>query len=276
MRIKLENIKFSYGKKPILKDVSLQLNSKELLALVGPNGTGKSTLIKCINGLLEPQKGSIILDNRNIREMTRKEVAQYIGYVPQSYGNIFEITVFDMVLLGRKPHSKWRSSREDKIFTLKSLQLLGIENLAMRNFNEISGGQQQKVIIARALAQEAEVLLFDEPTSNLDIKHQLQVMELVSNLVGCMDISLIVSVHDLNLAARYADRIVMLKEGRIVTAGKPAAVLTVDNIKLVYDVNVEVKKENGRPYIIPLGQQKESLFLSSDKKVQERFVAAVN
>lgn len=276
MKIKLENIEFAYGKKQILKNISLQLDSKELLVLVGSNGAGKSTLIKCINGLLIPQNGKIILGGSNIKKMTKREIAQYIGYVPQRYDTVFGISVFDMVLLGRKPHVRWQSSQEDKMIALKSLQLLGVEDLAMRNFNEISGGQQQKVVIARALVQKTEVLLFDEPTSNLDIKHQLKVMELAKDLVDLLDISLIVSVHDLNLAARYADRIVMLKEGKVIAIGEPANVFTVENIKLVYDVDVRIKNENGRPYVVPLEQKAGTLFVSSNKKEDKYFAVAQN
>lgn len=252
MKIKIKNVEFSYGSTQILNNITMELLHQEALAIIGPNGTGKSTLIKCLDGLLNPQRGSVCLDDKDIKNMKRVEIAKYVGYVPQSSTSTFGIKVLDMVLLGRSPHISWRSSENDKSKALKALQLLGIENLAMKNFNEMSGGQQQKVTIARAIAQEADILLLDEPTSSLDIKHQLEVMELMKRLVKEKGISAIISVHDLNLASRYCDKVIMMNKGKIIAAGKPVSVLTAKNIADVYGVEAMVKVENGRPYIVPL------------------------
>ena len=251
MKLKIKDVEFSYGSVPILNGVCMELARSEMLAIVGPNGVGKSTLIRCIDRILRPDKGNILLDEQEIKEMSMREVAKKMGYVPQNASQAFPATVFDSVLLGRRPHIGWRSSEKDGEKVLEILELLGIEEFAMRDFNEISGGQQQKVMIARALAQEADVLIFDEPTSNLDIRHQLEVMEIIENLVHKKKISAIMAVHDLNLASRYADRVIMMYGGSIYSAGKPASVLIPENIAFVYGVEVAVKSEDERPYIVP-------------------------
>ena len=251
MRLKINDVEFSYGSVSILRDVCMELARSEMLGIVGPNGVGKSTLIRCIDRILKPDKGNILLDEQEIKEMSMREVAKKMGYVPQNASQTFPATVFDSVLLGRRPHIGWRSSEKDEEKVLEILKLLGIEEFAMRDFNEISGGQQQKEMIARALAQEADVLIFDEPTSNLDIRHQLEVMEIIKNLVQKKGISAIMAVHDLNLASRYADRVIMMNGGSIYSAGKPASVLSPKNIAFVYGVEVAVKSEDGKPYIVP-------------------------
>ncbi len=252
MKLKVRDVEFGYTSVPILKDVCIELAGSEVLGVVGPNGAGKSTLIRCIDRILKPQRGSILLDGRDINEMRLMELAKRMGYVPQSTSQIFPATVFDTVLMGRRPHLGWRSSEKDEGKVLDVLQMLNIENLAMRDINELSGGQQQKVFIARALVQEPDVLLLDEPTSNLDIRHQLEVMEIITSIVREKKISAIMAIHDLNLASRYADRIVMLNGGTIIDAGNPSSVLTPKNIKQVYGVEAVVRNESERPFIVPI------------------------
>ena len=252
VKLKIKEVEFSYASVHVLKDICIELAESEMLGVVGPNGAGKSTLIRCIDRILTPQQGSILLDEREIKKMSRIEIARHIGYVPQGSAHVFPATVFDTVLMGRRPHLGWHSSEQDVEKVVGILKLLGIQRFAMRDFNELSGGQQQKVFIARALAQEPDVLLLDEPTSNLDIKHQLEVMDIIRNLVRKKKISAVMAIHDLNLASRYADRIVMMNGGEIYDAGDAAAVLTPENIKHVYDVEVEVPNHGGRPYIVPV------------------------
>ena len=252
MKLKLNNIEFAYNSTPVLENISMELDRSEVLGIVGPNGTGKSTLIKCIDRILKPKHGTILLDEQDINKMNRMEIAKKMGYVPQSTTRVFPASVIDTVLMGRRPHLGWKSSEEDMDKVLEILELLGIVEFAMRDFNEISGGQQQKVLIARALAQEADILLLDEPTSNLDIRHQLEVMEIMTDVVKKNGISAIMAIHDLNLASRYTDRILMMNGGRIFAAGDPESVLTVENIRQVYGVDVLVKSDGERPYIIPL------------------------
>ena len=252
VKLKIKDVEFSYASVPILKDVCIELATSEMLGVVGPNGAGKSTLLRCIDRILKPQRGSILLDEREIKEMSRMELAKKMGYIPQSSAQVFPATVFDTVLMGRRPHIGWRSNEKDMKKVLETLQMLNIKSFAMRDINELSGGQQQKVFIARALTQEPDVLLLDEPTSNLDIKHQLEVMDIIKNIVREKGIAAIMAIHDLNLASRYADRIVMMNGGEIFDAGDAAAVLTPENIKHVYDVEVEVPNHGGRPYIVPI------------------------
>jgi len=251
VRLQIRNLRFSYGSTEILRDINMGLNPSEVLGIVGPNGTGKSTLLRCIDRILIPE-GEVLLDGQEISGMSRVEIAKRIGYVPQSMTGVFPATVFDMVLLGRRPHLSWRSSEEDMDKVLEMLDLMDIKDLAMRNFNETSGGQQQKVLIARALAQDVDILLLDEPTSNLDIKHQLEVMEILTELSKTKGISVMMAIHDLNLASRYSDRIIMLNGGGIRDVGDPASVLTAENIRSVYGVDVVVRNEDGKPYMIPM------------------------
>jgi len=184
--------------------------------------------------------------------MKRKDIAKTMAYLSQKTSHAFPVTVFDAVLSGRYPHRSWNSNEEDEVRVSEILKVLDLENLALRDFNEISGGQQQQVLIARALAQEANILLLDEPTSDLDIRHQLEVMETIKRLVRGKRVTAIITIHDLNLASRYADRIVMLNDGLIFAAGAADSVLTPENIAQVYHVRVLVNKVNGKPHIIPI------------------------
>ena len=259
MKLKVNNVEFSYNSTPVLENISMELDRSEILGVVGPNGAGKSTLIRCINRILKPQRGSILLEGQEIKHMSMMEIAKKLAYVPQTASHIFPATVLDTVIIGRRPHIGWRSSEKDVKKVVKVLKLMEIEDLAMRDFNELSGGQQQKVLIARALAQEASTLLLDEPTSNLDIQHQLEVMEIIKDLVAKKGISVIMAVHDLNLASRYTNRVLIMKAGKIFDAGSPCDVLTPENIRSVYNVEAEViNSSSGSPYIVPIRSVKGS------------------
>lgn len=252
MNLKVRNVSFAYSSISVLNNVCFELASREILSIIGPNGSGKSTLIKCINNIHKPQQGNILLNNEDIFKMNQIEVAKNIGYVPQISKSTFPTTVFDMILLGRRPHISWRSSEADIDKVIDTLELLGIEDFALKEFGELSGGQQQKVLFARALVQEPQMLLLDEPTSNLDLRQQLEMMTVISKLVKGKGISAIMAIHDLNLASRFSDKIVMLKEGKIFAAGEPEMVFNSNNIKAVYEIETIIKKDSGRPYIIPL------------------------
>jgi iron complex transport system ATP-binding protein len=249
--ITIKGLTFSYNSHKILDDLNVVVDDSEILGLVGPNGSGKTTLIKCIDRILKP-KGSILLDGKEIENMSRQEVARQIGYVPQSSSTPLATTVFDTVLMGRRPHISWRVTDADLDKVAEVLERLHLGDLAMRDFSQLSGGQKQKVLIARALAQEPAVLLLDEPTSNLDMKHQLEVMETVSSLVKEKNISAVMAIHDLNLAARFSDRLVMLKDGQVYAAGEPKVLLNEANICKVYGIEAMVINALGRPYIVPV------------------------
>jgi iron complex transport system ATP-binding protein len=256
MMIKLQakDMDFGYNSSKILQNVNFEIAPSKLVTIVGPNGSGKSTLIKCIDRILAPQGGSILINRKDVTKMTRMDMAKYLSYVPQSSVRIFPTNVFDTILMGRRPHIGWLGSERDEDKVWEVLRLLDIERLAMSNFSELSGGQQQKVLIARALVQEAEVMLLDEPTSNLDIWHQLDVMNIIRDVVKKKEITAIMALHDLNLASYYSDRIIMMNRGKIIAAGDPQSVITEENIAKVYRVEAAVRSLSDRPVIMPLRQ----------------------
>lgn len=249
MRLEINRVKFNYSSTAVLNNVTLGLECGEVLAIVGPNGSGKSTLLKCIDQILKPQMGCIMVDGRNIKDLGSKEVAKTIGYVPQRNGRSFPATVFDTILLGRKPHIRWAPMTKDLEVVLRVIKTLKLEEFVLRDINELSGGEKQKVIIGRALAQEPSILLLDEPTANLDLKHQLEVLRLVKEQTN-RGISAIIAIHDLNLALRYGDKVVMLDKGKVFAAGG-LEVLSPENIESVYDVKVRVIKDSESILVIP-------------------------
>jgi len=257
MRLEVKGVQFSYKSVPVLKDVCLEVGEGEMVSLVGPNGSGKTTLLKCIGRILKPKKGVILLNGDELGRISSKEFARILGYVPQSSPSSFPLTVFETVLLGRKPYIRWKLSQRDKEIVLNTLRLMELDGLALRMFNELSGGERQKVLIARALAQEPEVLLLDEPTSSLDLRHQIEVLQLISDIVREKRLAAIMAIHDLNLASMFSDKIIMLKEGKIYAAGKGEEVLNPENIWEVYGVRVMVSYDPGRPHIIPLNMRGE-------------------
>lgn len=253
VKLKVCDLSFGYNGKAILEDISLEVGRGQTISLVGPNGAGKSTLIKCIDRILKPQKGAVFIDGNEAALLNAKDFSKVMGYVPQSTKDVFPYTVFDIVLMGRRPHIGWRVTKKDIRIVAQTLRFMGIEEFAERYFDELSGGEKQKIAMARALAQEPQILLLDEPTSNLDIRHQLEVMKIVRQLVQGGKISAIMAMHDLNLASRFSDKIVMLKDHRIYEIGDPKSVLISENIENVYGVKSEVIiDKSGRPYVMPL------------------------
>ncbi|HNX10087.1 MAG TPA: ABC transporter ATP-binding protein [Methanothrix sp.] len=251
VKISINDLTFSYKSNKILDNLNITVGDSEIMSLVGPNGSGKTTLIKCIDRILKP-KGSILLEGREVQEMKQQEIARQIGYVPQSSSTPLATTVFDTVLMGRRPHISWRVTDQDLDKVADMLERLNLQELAMRDFGQLSGGQKQKVLIARALAQEPTILLLDEPTSNLDMKHQLDVLETISSMVKEKGISAVMAIHDLNLAARFSDKLVMLKKGVVYAAGTPNELISERNISEVYGVEALVMRSLDKPCIVPL------------------------
>ena len=177
MDLKVEDVSFSYGENEVLKDISFELGEPNLTCIVGPNGVGKTTLARCVNRLLRPRNGRVTLDDVDINDMTLRELAVHIGYVPNSSRDTFPMSVMNTILMGRHPRAGWTTSDHDLEVVEETMRTMGLEEYAMRDFNELSAGQHQRVMIARGLAQEPELLILDEPTSNLDVKHQMEVME---------------------------------------------------------------------------------------------------
>ena len=248
MKITVNGLSFSYNSRPVLKDISLELGVGEIMGVIGPNGSGKSTLLKCMDRLLKPKGGSILLDGKAINRFSMSELARLIGYVPQREDNRFPVEVFDAILMGRKPFLNWKPSIKDMEKVSEIIEVLKLQDIALRDIGSISGGERQKVIIARAIAQEPEMLLLDEPTSYLDLRHQLEVMDIVKDLAA-KGTSSVVAVHDLNLAARYCDKLVLLQEGEIFAAGG-REVLQPENIEPVYQVKIWSYDKEGRTVII--------------------------
>ncbi|MDU4934876.1 MAG: ABC transporter ATP-binding protein [Peptostreptococcaceae bacterium] len=241
MRIQTEGVKFDIGNKNILKGISIDVNSKEIIGIIGPNGSGKSTFLKCIYRTLKPSSGIIKLGDINLDGIKLKESAKKMAVVSQHNYYDFDFSVGEMVLMGRSPHKKMmeRDSYRDYEIMNDALKRVDMLHFKDRNFNSLSGGEQQRIILARALAQETDCLILDEPTNHLDIKYQLQLM----NIVKSLDIEVIAAIHDLNIAAMYCDKIYVLKDGRIVAYGTPKEVLTKELIKEVYEVDAIVNED---------------------------------
>lgn len=249
MILKINNLDFAYKKVKILRNINLDAQKGELITLIGPNGSGKSTLLKCINNYLKIDQGTIKLKGKNIESFSRKELAKIIAYVPQAAENIFNCNVFKTILMGRKAHSSWKAAQKDKEITAALISKMGLEKIAFKELSNLSGGQRQKVFIARAAAQAAELLLLDEPTNNLDLKHQLEIFHLIKKEVE-KGKTAVVTMHDLSLVSRFSDRIIMLKEGAVFSDGNVSS-LSAAKINSVYGVEVSLKDHKGKKIIIP-------------------------
>ena len=250
MKLDVNGVCFSYSSKPVLNDVTFSFEGSQLVAILGPNGVGKSTLIHCIDRILKPTGGTVLINGGDAAQMPMKELAKTVGYVPYSSSDTFPMSVVDAVLLGRHPHSNWKSTKDDVRIVYSMLRRLGIEGLAKSQFNELSAGQHQKAMLARGLVQEPQILLLDEPTANLDVKHQLGVTKLLRELAHEKNMLVVMICHDLNIASKYADSILIMKGGTIYAAGTSEQVLTKENIEDVYDVRCRVIDDEGRPHII--------------------------
>ncbi|WP_353094751.1 ABC transporter ATP-binding protein [Tissierella praeacuta] len=247
MGLKVENIDFSYDNKKIIQDISFEVESGEVLGLLGPNGTGKTTLLKCILDLLKNQ-GICIVDDINLKSLSLKERAKYISYVPQNIDLVFPISVFEYIKMGRSPYNS-KNSNDNEII-LGIIEDFQLEEFAFKGINQLSGGERQRVMIARAMAQEPRVILLDEPTSNLDMKHQKKTMEILRDISRKKDISILISIHDLNLASRYCDKFLILKDTKIFSYGDEDKVIDEDIIKNTYGIPVEIIYHHNRKIVV--------------------------
>lgn len=261
---------FSYGNKQILHDINLTIDRPGLVCVVGPNGVGKSTLIKCILGICKPQKGSVRLDGKDISEMSLKDLSRIIGYVPVTSNDVFSMNVMDTVMMGRFPHQRAGMPSElDWKIVKRSMNMMKVRHLALQNFNELSAGQHQKVSVTKGLAQTPRILILDEPTSNLDVRHQLQVTETLREISHQIGMIVIMVSHDLNLSSMYADTIIIMSPpGTIGRVGTPQEVFTKDIICKIYGVECEVIDHKGRPHIILEG--------AIDNKETVRFIGMMS
>jgi iron complex transport system ATP-binding protein len=254
--IRASGLTFSYRRAPVFRDFDLRVEPGTMTALLGPNGSGKTTFVRLASGSLRPAAGSIAVFGDDVARLTARERARRIAVVPQESHPVFEATVLEMVLLGRFAHLGFLGLESDDDLAIARAALARTDalHLADRPFVALSGGERQRVLLARALAQQARLLLLDEPTAFLDLQHRLEVHALLLDLVRRDGLTVLVVSHDLNLAARYADRLVLLRCGAIAVDGPPEAVLRPDAIRDVYRVEVEIGRDpsTGRPYVVPL------------------------
>lgn len=236
-------ISFSWGENHVLKGLDLDIGENELISILGVNGAGKSTLLKCLNRILTPQSGKIQVLSKDVSSLSLLQLSTLMSYVPQSVRSSFSMDVFDVVLLGRRPHISWRINENDREKVSQTLRTLNLENFAFRRFDQLSGGERQRVIIAKAVAQDPKIFLLDEPTSDLDLKSQIEIMKSLRTLVSnsASPKSALVAIHDINIAARFSDRILLLHDGQIISQGTPQEVLTTENIAKVFGVTSEVE-----------------------------------
>lgn len=247
--LRVKNIAFSYPKRdPTLKGVSFEADGGHCLALMGGNGAGKSTLLNCLNGIIKPSAGEIYIDGMRVDKLSRSEMAKQMSYAEQ-HSEVTQLTVYDTVLLGRKPYIQMSPTQKDYDIVKNSLERLGLERFALRYLSELSGGEFQKVVIARALAQQTKIMLLDEPTSNLDIYNQHEVMEIVSEIARTDNILAVVVIHDLNLALRYCDRFLFLKDGFISCMGD-STVVTPELLREIYNVDADVADICGKRTVV--------------------------
>lgn len=245
----VENLQFHYqGGPEILKQINFKLENGEFMAILGNNGVGKSTMLKCFNHIIKPDGGVVLLDGENLLKIPVKEVAKRIAFVAQSVPNI-QMTVHDMVMLGRKPYMRWGFTEQDHEIVHKAMERMKISDLRGRFLNQLSGGERQKVMLARALAQEPKLLLFDEPTSSLDLKNQYHVLQSVKDICHETGISAIVVIHDLNLALRFCDRFLLMQNGEVYRYGG-AEVLDREALWHLYEIHGDIVAVGNQKVIV--------------------------
>ena len=256
IRLSASDLQLAYGDHVVVDGLDLEIVDGTVTALIGPNGCGKSTLLRALGRLMPLRRGHVLLDGRRIDKMPTREVARVLGVLPQAPVAPEGLTVGDLVARGRHPHQSWyrQWSSDDEDIVAEALTWTGMAEFAERRIEELSGGQRQRVWISMALAQGTEVLLLDEPTTHLDLAHQIDVLELVERLHRERGRTVVMVLHDLNLAARYADRLVAMKDGKLVASGPPAGVLTPDLLRDVFALEAEVIPDptSGTPLVLPL------------------------
>lgn len=253
MSLHIEDVKFRYGATPVLRGITMtEARPGEVTAVIGPNAAGKTTLFKCVTGILRAQ-GRILLDGKELKAFKRDEITRLVAYLPQENPVNAVLTVFEAVLLARLHSASWKVGDADLVHVSRVLADLQIDDLALRYLNELSGGQKQMVSVAQALVREPRILLLDEPTSNLDLQRQLEVLSLVKRVTAETEMTTLMALHDLNLAARYADHVVVMDRGSVYAAGDATAVLTAAMLRDVYGVEAKISCDgDGIPQVVPI------------------------
>ena len=258
MEITAKDVTMCIGAKEILSHLNLSIKNQEFVGIIGPNGSGKSTFLKCVYRTLKPTGGAIFFDGRPIDEFSYRESAQKLSVAAQHNFYSFDFVVLDVVLMGRSPYKKMldRDGPEDYEIARRALATVGLAGFEERSFATLSGGEQQRVILARALAQETACMILDEPTNHLDIKYQMEIMDIVKSL----HLTVVAAIHDLNIAALYCDRLIALQKGRIVGEGPPETLLSADFIRRLYGVEaiVESRPHSGRVYVVYLSKEEQA------------------
>ncbi|MBN2859307.1 MAG: ABC transporter ATP-binding protein [Sphaerochaetaceae bacterium] len=246
----INGLQFSYRSKSVIHDTSFEVREGEILAILGRNGAGKTTLLKCLNRVLHPQGGRVELDGRDLKGMRPVEIARRIGWVPQR-GELSRMKVYDVILLGRKPHFRWEPAVGDFRHVEEAIRFMGIEDIALRYVDELSGGEFQLVQIVRALAQDPRIILFDEPTSSLDILNQHTLMKKLQSVIHDSTRAAVMVMHDINLALRYSDKFLFLSDGHVSAIGDHS-IITPELIREVYGIDVRVIKDGHDTLVVPL------------------------
>ena len=238
MELKLQHVSVAIDQKKIVDDISLKVGQGDFVGMIGPNGSGKSTLLRAVYRVLKPSGGAIFLDDVNLYDMKPVDFAKQVAVVGQFNAVEFDFTVWEMVLMGRNPHKKLLEAvqREDRQIVLEALAKVGMEQELHHLFSTLSGGEKQRVILARALAQQPKILILDEPTNHLDIKYQLQILSIVKSL----GIGVLAVLHDLSLAAMYCNQLYIMKNGKVVRSGKPREIITSELVRSVYEIDCEI------------------------------------
>ena len=254
IKLEVQNLTLSYGHNVVVSDLTFQVLPGEMVGLIGPNGSGKSTIIKALSRVIRPYSGKILLDGKNISKIPRGELACLLGVVPQMPLLPSTFTAFEIVLMGRNPHLgllQYEGAR-DLAITWQAMERTATQSLAERRVGEISGGEIQRIVIARVLAQEPKSILLDEPTANLDISHQVEILDLIKNLCLENNLTVVAALHDLNLASQYCDRLILINNGRVHAQGTPREVINSRNIKEVYGAEgcVYAHPVNGLPVVL--------------------------
>ncbi len=240
--LKVENLHFRWGANEVLKNINFDVSGNEMVAILGKNGAGKTTLIKCLNRINQVNEGKVTIASKDVSKMPLLDLSKSISYVPQTVRTSFPMEVFDVLMLGRRPHVSWRTSPLDRDLVSQTLRQFGLEELAFRRFDRLSGGERQRVVIAKAVVQDPSIYLLDEPTSDLDLWTQLLTMETIRDIINDSGSgkSAIFAIHDINIAARYSDRVMLLHEGEILADGPPEDVITRSNIAKVFGVECDI------------------------------------
>ncbi|MGW4352516.1 ABC transporter ATP-binding protein [Nocardia sp. NPDC004582] len=259
MTLAAESLTLGYGERIIVDGLSVDIEPGLITTVIGPNGCGKSTLLRALGRLLRPKAGRVLLDGKAIATMKTKDIARVIGMLPQTPVAPEGLTVADLVARGRHPHQSWlrQWSADDETEVLAALEQTGIADLAGRTLDELSGGQRQRAWISMALAQGTDILLLDEPTTYLDLTHALEVLDLVDRLHDDLGRTVVMVLHDLNLAIRYSDRLIVMRDGRIRAQGAPADIIDAELLLEVFNLRAEVLEDpvSGRPMIVPIGNR---------------------